>query len=96
MSTVMVATTTAATASPSPWTTLVIFDMVKVVHLLEFRLVRVTLTGRHSALSAPLAIVAVLAAGGCLAVAVSVVVIGTAMLWARNRGLEEETEWRVN
>lgn len=55
-----------------------IFVVIKVVHLLETRLVRVALTGRHSALLAPL--VAILAVVSVRLFAVAVVgVVGTRM-----------------
>lgn len=48
-----------STTTSAAWTALVILSLIKVVHLLKLWLVRVTLTGRHSTISA--ALVAVLA-----------------------------------
>lgn len=77
-------TTSSSTSSTSASsrTTLMIFVVIKVVHLLETRLVRVALTGRHSALLA--ALVAILAV-------VSVRLFAVAVVGTRMAGNKMET-----
>lgn len=75
-------TSSPSSSSASSWTTLMIFVVIKVVHLLETRLVRVALTGRHSALLA--ALVAILAV-------VSVRLFAVAVVGTRMAGNKMET-----